>query len=746
MKLRDMFTLVSLILVAMIVLYIIISLQAFEDRFSNTVMRRLASGNITEKDAESIAREMLGLISDYMLEEKRMIFLMVSFIVLFSSWRQGVRVIAIRTQKEMNLVYVLHSILVFTALLYAWNVLRIISGLSKSLGVTSLVILGSPRFLTLLCICIIPTVLSMIALYVYGEMRSFLALILFIILNILVAEVPSHVLEEVSSTGFIEALLIMMAFLASSAAPSIISVIRILHFSLLLFLALTLCYPPLEGGLAIHTIPWIGFLKDIRFISSLSNDRLAYSLAFMVNVLILSLPIAFVPLDVALEIKLRPPKVVPRVRRPAPRIPRPVVPKIPQPKISPIQHMRIGGYEVIKKLGEGAYAEVFLVKDSKGHMYAMKIFKTEAARPPTNKELIKIYQELSEIMRVKVTTPSEDDIRDTCPWSRDPLEILKIINRYKRYIVNIYDFNKEAWKKITDNPEETSYKDVKEYESNPPFTVFEYADAGSLMDIRRELLLRGKEFVLFIDKVLGGLAFYYVATRGGVHCDIKPGNILAKRVNSHLDPVLVDFGIARRLGELNPSGWNIGTPQYMPPEHLLYPERGITPDFDVYSVGITLYEVLTEEIPLRQYCFLAISRHPFLPKELRDSAKTKVELFENAILSTSGVILPRVEEVLYPEGLVKILLSKGAVIGSRAFKVRLQNERLKLMEKCLREDKFIRSIASYERRKLEDALDDYGLQRELGDIIMKAMSINPVERYHDVVQLWFSYRKVMGID
>ncbi|HIH42144.1 TPA: serine/threonine protein kinase [Candidatus Woesearchaeota archaeon] len=87
-------------------------------------------------------------------------------------------------------------------------------------------------------------------------------------------------------------------------------------------------------------------------------------------------------------------------------------------------------------------------------------------------------------------------------------------------------------------------------------------------------------------------ALSYLKQLGIVHCDIKPGNILLD-YEQPLDPVVFDFNIA--LVNENEQQCFVGTPYYMAPEMML--ARGIDHRTDIYSLGATLYHMLTGEAP-----------------------------------------------------------------------------------------------------------------------------------------------------
>jgi serine/threonine protein kinase/tetratricopeptide (TPR) repeat protein len=91
-------------------------------------------------------------------------------------------------------------------------------------------------------------------------------------------------------------------------------------------------------------------------------------------------------------------------------------------------------------------------------------------------------------------------------------------------------------------------------------------------------------------------ALAHAHERGVVHRDIKPSNILVTRDGR---AVLLDFGLAalRGANKLTKTGSALGSPQYMAPE--VYASGGdvADPRTDVYSLGVTLYELLALQVP-----------------------------------------------------------------------------------------------------------------------------------------------------
>lgn len=107
---------------------------------------------------------------------------------------------------------------------------------------------------------------------------------------------------------------------------------------------------------------------------------------------------------------------------------------------------------------------------------------------------------------------------------------------------------------------------------------------GEPMTLRRALVI--------VREVAAGLT--YVHSKGYVHRDIKPGNVLV-RTDDHVK--IIDFGLAQRVGRvaLTRSGHVMGTAKYMAPE-LIRGER-VYPQTDIYSLGVMLYEMLAGRPP-----------------------------------------------------------------------------------------------------------------------------------------------------
>jgi tetratricopeptide (TPR) repeat protein/tRNA A-37 threonylcarbamoyl transferase component Bud32 len=113
--------------------------------------------------------------------------------------------------------------------------------------------------------------------------------------------------------------------------------------------------------------------------------------------------------------------------------------------------------------------------------------------------------------------------------------------------------------------------------------------------------------VTLVRKLAEALA--YAHGQDIVHRDIKPANIL---VDARGEPLLLDFGLAtRREGQerLTQDGAVLGTPLYMAPEQAEGRTADIGPASDQYSLGCTLYELLTGRTPFAGPMHIVLAAH-----------------------------------------------------------------------------------------------------------------------------------------
>ncbi len=119
--------------------------------------------------------------------------------------------------------------------------------------------------------------------------------------------------------------------------------------------------------------------------------------------------------------------------------------------------------------------------------------------------------------------------------------------------------------------------------------------------------------------------------RGIVHRDLKPENVLVRDDAGTLRPKVVDFGIAKVLEgtTYTMSGAFLGTCRYMSPEQVRTPQAA-DHRADVYSLGVTLYELVTGKVPFDDGSHFAVmmahvSGTPRPPSELRPDVPPALE-------------------------------------------------------------------------------------------------------------------------
>src|SRR5262249_27066662 len=121
-----------------------------------------------------------------------------------------------------------------------------------------------------------------------------------------------------------------------------------------------------------------------------------------------------------------------------------------------------------------------------------------------------------------------------------------------------------------------------------PYLVMEFIDGATLAEWSRTRPTPAAA-VRAIAQAADGLAAAHAA--GLIHRDVKPSNILLERATGRAK--ITDFGLARAAtGTVTQDGQIAGTPAYMSPEQASGSDR-LDARTDVYSLGVTLYTLLT---------------------------------------------------------------------------------------------------------------------------------------------------------
>src|SRR5438874_6268342 len=243
-----------------------------------------------------------------------------------------------------------------------------------------------------------------------------------------------------------------------------------------------------------------------------------------------------------------------------------------------------GRYRILRKLGTGGMANVYLAEDQElGRRVAIKILNERHAN---------------------------DD---------------QFIERFRREAKNAAGLS---------HPNIVSIYDRGEAEGTY-YISMEYLEGRSLKEL---ILARGPAPIsVAIDYARQILAALRVAHRQGlVHRDIKPHNVL---VDGEGRLKVTDFGIARAgPSQMTEEGSIIGTAQYLSPEQAQ--GAPVTPASDLYSVGIVLYELLTGEVPFSgetpvELAMKHLSRVPEPPSHLRPEIQRDLDFVVMRALAKS---------------------------------------------------------------------------------------------------------------
>ncbi len=209
---------------------------------------------------------------------------------------------------------------------------------------------------------------------------------------------------------------------------------------------------------------------------------------------------------------------------------------------------RLGRYVIERKLGRGAMGAVYLARDPRiNRAVALKVI-------PIEKEF---EDEELEEARLRFFREAESAGRLTHP-----------------NIITVFDCG------------EDKHLAYIAMEFLPGIPLTQYTDPKKLLAPSRalEICARTAE------------ALDYAHNQGVIHRDIKPANLL---YNPREDMLKIsDFGVARLTdNNRTKTGIVLGTPMYMSPEQLN--AENLTGHSDLFSLGVTLYELLTGEVPFR---------------------------------------------------------------------------------------------------------------------------------------------------
>ncbi len=215
-----------------------------------------------------------------------------------------------------------------------------------------------------------------------------------------------------------------------------------------------------------------------------------------------------------------------------------------------------GRYELIEELGRGGAGVVYLARD--------RVLDRKVA-----------IKELKKVSEVKDDEKIKEFFREA--------RLLAKLNHPN--IVQVYDILKDE--EVFEDGSGIK-RTIEKY-----YIVMELVEGMSLESIISEMApMKPENAIPIILKVLDGL--YFAHRKDVVHMDIKPANILITYDDKI--PKITDFGIAKAMFSLfNPDDKFRGTPKYVSPEVIL--GKTVDERADIYSLGVTFFEMLTGEIP-----------------------------------------------------------------------------------------------------------------------------------------------------
>ncbi|MBL9076374.1 MAG: serine/threonine protein kinase [Planctomycetes bacterium] len=213
---------------------------------------------------------------------------------------------------------------------------------------------------------------------------------------------------------------------------------------------------------------------------------------------------------------------------------------------------QIGGYRVVRELGEGAFGIVYLCRQ-----------ETPVVRD----------------VAVKVLRPGAGDQQTLRRFAAER-QLLATLN----------------------HPSITQVFDAGELPDGRPFFVMEHVDGVPIRAWSDANALACEARLRLFVQVCRGIA--HAHSRGIVHRDLKPANVLVTDRGDGPLPKIIDFGIAKALHatetgavQHTAAGRVVGTPGYMSPEQAAGRAAEVDARADVFALGVMLYELLTGTLP-----------------------------------------------------------------------------------------------------------------------------------------------------
>lgn len=135
---------------------------------------------------------------------------------------------------------------------------------------------------------------------------------------------------------------------------------------------------------------------------------------------------------------------------------------------------------------------------------------------------------------------------------------------------------------------------LKGFNFTPPYLVMEFIEGDTLDEYLKKNYPQGMPQVLAIQlmiQIADAIHYAHLRQFPVLHLDLKPANIMIRP-----DGIIkvIDFGISRNTSQINPSMF-VGSPYFMSPEQVN--NANVTQLSDIYSLGITLFYLLKGKAP-----------------------------------------------------------------------------------------------------------------------------------------------------